>query len=60
VITGGCSQKAVGGSNFCAANGYDRFEQIHFWKTPVASCSQGQCVPYSRWTQDFISIVGGR
>ncbi|CAG9220589.1 putative ABC transporter periplasmic binding protein/polyhydroxybutyrate synthase [Paraburkholderia tropica] len=60
VIQGGCQQAAVGGSNFCVANGYDRFDQIHFWKTPVANCSQGKCVPYSRWTQDFISIMGGR
>jgi putative spermidine/putrescine transport system substrate-binding protein len=61
VIQGGCQQAAAGGSNFCAAGGYDRFNQIHFWKTPVANCgSQGKCVPYSRWTQDFISIMGGR
>ncbi|MFT4435976.1 ABC transporter substrate-binding protein [Caballeronia sp. 15715] len=60
VVAGGCDQKAVGGSNFCAANGYNRFDQIHFWKTPVANCGlKSKCVPYSRWTQDFISIMGG-
>ncbi|GGP27925.1 ABC transporter substrate-binding protein [Silvimonas amylolytica] len=61
VITDGCKNKPVGGSDVCASNGYARFEQIHFWKTPVAKCkTQGTCVPYSRWTQDFIAIMGGR
>ncbi|SOE73210.1 putative spermidine/putrescine transport system substrate-binding protein [Burkholderia sp. OK233] len=61
VIVGGCNNKAVGGTDVCATNGYARFDQIHFWKTPVAQCkTQKVCVPYSRWTQDFISIMGGR
>lgn len=61
VIAGGCAQKAIGGSDFCAANGYAKFDQIHFWKTPVAKCgASSNCVPYSRWTQDYIAIMGGR
>jgi putative spermidine/putrescine transport system substrate-binding protein len=61
VIVDGCKNKAVGGTDVCATNGYARFDQIHFWKTPVAQCkTQKACVPYSRWTQDFISIMGGR
>ncbi|MCB6182848.1 ABC transporter substrate-binding protein [Leeia sp. TBRC 13508] len=56
-----CNEKAPGGSAFCKDNGFDRFSQIHFWKTPQIKCStQGSCVPYSRWTQDYIAIMGGR
>jgi putative spermidine/putrescine transport system substrate-binding protein len=41
--------------------GFDRFGQIHFWKTPTAACaSQGSCVPYSQWVTDYIAIMGGR
>lgn len=56
-----CKATAPGGSDFCASNGFDQFAQIRFWKTPQSQCaSQGTCVPYSRWTQDYIAIMGGR
>jgi len=56
-----CKAKAPGGSDFCGSNGFDKFSEIRFWKTPQAHCAtQEQCVPYSRWTQDYIAIMGGR
>jgi putative spermidine/putrescine transport system substrate-binding protein len=51
-----CKTKAPGGSNFCNDNGFSRFSEIKFWKTPQAS---GGVVPYSRWTKDYIAIMGG-
>ena len=42
----------------CDTNGYNEFAKIAFWKTPVAE--GGKFVPYSRWTQDYIAIMGGR
>ncbi|MCA1490925.1 ABC transporter substrate-binding protein [Sinorhizobium alkalisoli] len=45
----------------CATNGYDDFEKVKFWKTPVSKCeSQGECVPYHRWVSDYIGVIGGR
>ncbi|WEZ83029.1 ABC transporter substrate-binding protein [Rhizobium sp. 32-5/1] len=45
----------------CAASGYNDFEKIKFWKTPVSKCeSQGECVPYHRWVSDYIGVIGGR
>ena len=46
----------------CAANGFDDFDKIRFWTTPVANCSQGEgaCVPYYRWLSDYIGVIGGR
>ena len=45
----------------CATNGYNDFEKISFWKTPVSKCeSQGECVPYHRWVSDYIGVIGGR
>lgn len=46
----------------CKANGSESFAQISFWRTPVANCRQGQgkCVPYSRWSTDYVAIKGGR
>ncbi len=45
----------------CATNGFDNFEKISFWRTPVSKCeSQGECVPYHRWVSDYIGVIGGR
>ncbi len=44
----------------CHKNGFDSFASISFWRTPTATCRQGQCVPYSRWSADYVAIKGGR
>jgi putative spermidine/putrescine transport system substrate-binding protein len=53
-----CKASELLGAEGCATNGYDLFDKIAFWKTPQAE--GGKFVPYSRWTQDFIAIMGGR
>ncbi|WP_411891792.1 ABC transporter substrate-binding protein [Yoonia sp. SDW83-1] len=45
----------------CTVNGFDNFDQVRFWTTPVTQCeSQGECVPYYRWVSDYIGVIGGR
>ncbi len=45
----------------CATNGFNDFEKVKFWRTPVSKCeSQGECVPYHRWVSDYIGVIGGR
>ncbi len=45
----------------CAINGFDNFEEIHFWTTPVSDCaSQDECVPYHEWVTNYIAVIGGR
>ena len=45
----------------CATNGFNDFDKIKFWQTPVSKCeSQGECVPYYRWVSDYIGVIGGR
>ena len=58
-VPAACKDNALLGAEGCKNNGIDNFDQIHFWRTPEAKCSQGTCVPYSRWTQDYITIMGG-
>lgn len=53
-----CKASDLLGPQGCATNGFDQFEHIAFWKTPQAE--GGKFVPYSRWTQDYIAIMGGR
>jgi len=62
VTVSACKAATPGNTNPCATNGYAQFDRILFWKTPQARCSAagGECVPYSRWTADYIAIMGGR
>lgn len=55
-----CSGNELLGAEGCKTNGMDNFDRIHFWRTPDAKCADpAGCVPYSRWTQDYIAIMGG-
>lgn len=60
VVPAACKEAAPKGTDACKVNGFDRFDQIHFWRTPTGECSQGACVPYSRWVTDYVSVMGGR
>jgi putative spermidine/putrescine transport system substrate-binding protein len=61
VVPTACKAKAPNGTDFCKINGFDDLNKIKFWKTPQSKCaSQGACVPYSKWTLDYIAIMGGR
>ena len=46
----------------CATNGFENFDKIAFWRTPVSKCAsqEGGCVPYYRWVTDYIAVLGGR
>lgn len=47
----------------CTTNGFDNFEQISFWKTPIANCGDDRgevCVPYYEWVTNYIAVIGGR
>jgi putative spermidine/putrescine transport system substrate-binding protein len=58
-VPSACEGNALLGAEGCKTNGIDSFDSIHFWRTPDGKCSTGECVPYSRWTQDYIAIKGG-
>jgi putative spermidine/putrescine transport system substrate-binding protein len=58
VVPQGCKASTLLGDKGCETNGYNEFDKIMFWKTPIAE--GGKFVPYSRWTQDYIAIMGGR
>lgn len=54
-----CENNALLGAEGCKTNGMDNFDKIYFWRTPEAKCTDAAgCVPYSRWTQDYIAIMG--
>ena len=56
-----CTKSELLGAEGCKTNGFDNFDKIHFWKTPIGKCAtQENCVPYSRWVSDYIAVMGGR
>lgn len=57
-VPAACKGNALLGDEGCKTNGFDNFDKIAFWKTPESE--GGKYVPYSRWTQDYIAIIGGR
>ena len=57
-VPAACTGSELLGAEGCKTNGYEQFDKIAFWKTPQAD--GGKFVPYSRWTQDYIAIMGGR
>jgi putative spermidine/putrescine transport system substrate-binding protein len=60
VVPAACKEPAPGKTDACKVNGFDRFDQVHFWRTPTGNCSKGACVPYSKWVSDYVAIMGGR
>jgi putative spermidine/putrescine transport system substrate-binding protein len=60
VVPTACEGNALLGPDGCKTNGMENFNKIHFWRTPVAKCEQGECVPYYRWVTDYIAVLGGR
>ena len=60
VVPDACQGKAPKGTEACKVNGFDRFDKIHFWRTPTGTCKQGACVPYSKWVSDYVAIMGGK
>ncbi len=59
VVPDACKEEAPGKTDACKVNGIERFDQVHFWRTPTGQCSQGECVPYSQWVTDYVAIMGG-
>ncbi len=61
-VPAACKGNALLGDDGCARQGYNDFDRISFWKTPVAQCKSqnNQCVPYHKWVSDYIAVLGGR
>lgn len=59
-VPAGCTSSELLTADGCKLNGFDDFDKIYFWKTPIADCGNGQsdCVTYDRWTEEFTAIVG--
>ncbi len=56
-VPAACKGHALLGDEGCAANGFDNFDKIYFWKTPLKDCGGGrECVAYKDWVDAYIAI----
>lgn len=58
-VPAACDDNLLLGDEGCAANGFDDFGKLHFWRMPQEKCGTGTCVPYSRWAKDYAAIRAG-
>jgi putative spermidine/putrescine transport system substrate-binding protein len=61
-VPSACKGNALLKDDGCARQGFNAFDKIHFWRTPVSQCKSQSagCVPYHRWVTDYIAVLGGR
>jgi putative spermidine/putrescine transport system substrate-binding protein len=62
-VPAACEGNELLGPDGCTINGFDNFDKIFFWKTPVADCGDDRgevCVPYYEWVTNYIAVIGGR
>ena len=61
-VPAACKGNKLLGDEGCARQGYNDFEKISFWRTPVSQCKSqnNACVPYHKWASDYIAVLGGR
>lgn len=61
-VPAACEASELLGAEGCTTNGFENFDQISFWKTPTTKCEDGSdnCIPYSKWVEDYIAIMGGQ
>jgi putative spermidine/putrescine transport system substrate-binding protein len=60
-VPAACENNELLGPDGCATNGFENFDKISFWRTPVADCGEGkQCVPYADWVTSYLAVMGGQ
>ena len=58
-VPAACEGNELLGAEGCKTNGLDNFDKISFWRTPVSDCGGGKtCVPYSKWVEEYIGVMG--
>jgi putative spermidine/putrescine transport system substrate-binding protein len=62
VVDAACKGNALLTDAGCETNGFNNFDKIQFWRTPVADCGDGtkDCVPYYEWVTNYVAVIGGR
>jgi putative spermidine/putrescine transport system substrate-binding protein len=58
VLPAACLSEPLAGADACARDGLSLLPRLHPWRVPPARCGRARCVPYSRWTRDYLALLG--
>ena len=53
-----CRLEPLAGADACARDGMPLLPRLHPQHVPQAQCGEARCVPYSRWTRDYLALLG--
>jgi len=62
-VPAACTGNALLTETGCTTNGFENFDLISFWRTPVEACGDERgavCIPYREWVTNYIAVIGGR
>lgn len=58
VLPAACRLEPLAVAGACARDGMALLPRLHPHVVPQARCGKRQCVPYSRWTRDYLALIG--
>src|SRR5204862_2490297 len=53
-----CALEPLAAAGACQRDGMPLLARLRLQTVPQARCGQARCVPYSRWTRDYLALVG--
>lgn len=56
-VAAACAIEPLAGENACARDGMALLPRLHLRKVPRARCGSRTCVPFSRWTRDYLALL---
>jgi putative spermidine/putrescine transport system substrate-binding protein len=57
-VPAACTGNALLTDAGCELNGAGNFDRLWIWRTPIAKCDQGACVPYAQWDKSYREVQG--
>ena len=57
VDAGACRLEPLAAADACTRDGLALLPRLQPQHVPVAACGKSTCVPYSRWTNDYLELV---
>lgn len=58
LVPAACGLEPLATDDACHRDGMALLPRAQLARVPQARCGRGRCVPYSRWTRDYLALVG--
>lgn len=57
LVAAACGLEPLAGADACRRDGMALLPRAQLARVPQARCGRGRCVPYSRWTRDYLALA---